>query len=242
MGDGPFAPPSGPGGGALPVASEESIAAAAVVVTALLADGSEAGHFPLPAGSTTVGRDTGSFFGGDGYLSPRHATITSANGTITVRDEGSLNGTFRKLDPDVPVELHFGDVVRIGQALLKVEPIDGKAPTADGVEIMGSPKEALAARVALIVGRDTTANAFPIPSDGLRLGRERGDILLSEDGYVSGLHCRISVEGGKIFLTDLGSSNGTFLRLRDETPVPSGQIVLMGQQLYRITLGSEFRA
>ena len=43
------------------------------------------------------------------------------------------------------------------------------------------------------------------------LGRERGDILFPEDGYVSGLHCRLTWDGQRLFLTDLGSSNGTFV-------------------------------
>jgi hypothetical protein len=34
--------------------------------------------------------------------------------------------------------------------------------------------------------------------------------------------------------TDLGSSNGSFVRLRDEHQVASGDILLMGQQLFRI--------
>ena len=57
----------------------------------------------------------------------------------------------------------------------------------------------------------------------------------AEDGYVSGLHCRLGVgPDNTISLTDLGSSNGSFVRLREEHPVSSGDILLMGQQLFRI--------
>ena len=71
----------------------------------------------------------------------------------------------------------------------------------------------------------------------LCIGRERGDILFSEDGYVSGLHCRIAKgTDGKIYLTDVGSSNGTFIRLRAERVVNRGDILLMGQQLFRVDL------
>ena len=65
------------------------------------------------------------------------------------------------------------------------------------------------------------------------LGRERGDILFPEDGYVSGTHARIALNDGQVFLSDLGSSNGTFLRVRHERTVPTGSFVLMGQQLFR---------
>ena len=39
---------------------------------------------------------------------------------------------------------------------------------------------------------------------------------------------------GRVYLTDLGSSNGTFLRVRDNKPVPTGSLLLMGQQLFRV--------
>jgi pSer/pThr/pTyr-binding forkhead associated (FHA) protein len=68
------------------------------------------------------------------------------------------------------------------------------------------------------------------------MGRERGDVLFPEDGYVSGLHCRLSWDGAKLFLTDLGSSNGTFVRLTGEADVRTGDVLLMGQQLFRIAL------
>ncbi|MFO0669713.1 MAG: FHA domain-containing protein [Polyangiaceae bacterium] len=77
-----------------------------------------------------------------------------------------------------------------------------------------------------------------MPDAGVHLGRERGDVLFPEDGYVSGLHCHIGQNGDKIFLTDLGSSNGTFVRLREEAEVTNGDVLLMGQQLFRVTISA----
>src|SRR5438045_2339615 len=87
-----------------------------------------------------------------------------------------------------------------------------RRPTA-GVERLGSPAEGYGGRLALVSGRETTGNAVPRPETGIHMGRERGDVLFPEDGYVSGLHGRILWESGKALLTDLGSSNGSFLRL-----------------------------
>ena len=70
----------------------------------------------------------------------------------------------------------------------------------------------------------------------MTVGRERGDINFPDDGYVSGLHARISLRDGKYYLSDLGSSNGTFIRIRSERPLQSGSFVLLGQQLFKITL------
>ncbi len=207
-----------------------------VVLTALRADGSEAGSYNLPGGTVTVGRETGSIFAGDSYLSPRHATFKQAGGRLTVKDEASLNGVYKKLVRDVPVELHPNDMFRIGQEIIKFEPLTSTPLGADGVERLGSPAKGYVGRIALVIGRDVTGNAFPIPETGVHLGRERGDVLFPEDGYVSGLHCRLSWEGGRLMLTDLGSSNGSFLRLREETDIKSGDVLLMGQQLFRVAV------
>ena len=41
---------------------------------------------------------------------------------------------------------------------------------------------------------------------------------------------------GQVFLTDLGSSNGSFVRLMAETEVINGDVLLMGQQLFRVNM------
>src|SRR5690606_4725224 len=93
-----------------------------ITLTALRADGSEAGRFELPASPTcTVGRDTGTIFAGDSYLSTRHATFSLNGRSLTVRDEGSLNGVYVKLAPNVPFKLHPGSVFRIGQEIVRFE-------------------------------------------------------------------------------------------------------------------------
>jgi pSer/pThr/pTyr-binding forkhead associated (FHA) protein len=221
---------------AMPAAAPSAGAAPTVMLTALRADGSEAGTFRLPDSPTfTVGRDTGSIFAGDSYLSPRHATFTRRGAQISIKDEGALNGVYLKLKPNEPHLLEFGDIFRIGQEIIRFEELRGQGRSADGVERFGSPAKGYIGRLALVIGRDTTGNAFPIPERGVHCGRERGDILFSEDGYVSGLHCRVArAQDGRVYLTDVGSSNGTFARLRSERTIAPGDVLLMGQQLFRV--------
>ena len=227
--------PATPAVAPAPAAASEA-AAGIMALTALRADGSEAGTFQLPNGGATLGRETGGIFAGDSYLSPRHATFkVFGGGRATVKDEASLNGVYKKLARDVPVELRPNDVFRIGQEIVRFEHLTPQLPSADGVERLGAPSKGYVGRIALIVGRDETGNAFPIPESGVHLGRERGDILFPEDGYVSGLHCRLSWDGQKLFLTDLGSSNGTFVRVPD-ADLRTGDVLLMGQQLFRVAL------
>lgn len=219
-----------------PVIANAPAGSPTVVLTALRADGTEAGTFALPSTNITVGRETGAIFAGDSYLSPRHATFIQNGQKVTVKDEASLNGVYKKLVRDVPVELRPHDMFRIGQEIIKFEPLETMAPAPDGVERLGSPAKGYVGRIALVIGREVTGNAFPIPETGVHLGRERGDVLFPEDGYVSGLHCRLSWEGGRLLLTDLGSSNGSFMRLHEETEVKSGDVLLMGQQLFRVAV------
>jgi pSer/pThr/pTyr-binding forkhead associated (FHA) protein len=199
-------------------------------------DGTEGGTFQLNEGATVVGRDAGPMFTGDTYLSPRHALFTVNGTTVTVRDESSLNGVYVRIPAQTPVELADGEVFRIGQEILHYEAFPRVAPEADGTEKQGAQIEGLVGRIALVVGRESTGNAFPVPVTGLFLGRERGDILFPEDGYVSGLHCQLTVEGTKLLLNDVGSSNGTYVRLRAERPIKNQDLLLIGQQLFRLNL------
>ncbi len=227
------------GGAPAPAAQPAAPAAAAggVVMTALRADGSEAGTYNMPPGNVTLGRDSGGIFAGDSYLSPKHASFRQPGpGKLHVKDEASLNGVYRKLARDMPVTIRPGDVFRIGQEIIRFESLAPQPAAPDGVERLGAPSKGYIGRIALVIGRDTTGNAFPIPEGGIHLGRERGDVLFPEDGYVSGLHCFLSWDGAKLSLTDLGSSNGTFVRIYEETEVKSGDVLLMGQQLFRVTM------
>jgi pSer/pThr/pTyr-binding forkhead associated (FHA) protein len=198
-------------------------------------DGSEGGVHALVDGENLIGRGQGALFDADAYLSPRHGEFTINGPNLTVRDLRSLNGVFLKITKEEALE--SGDVFRIGQELLRFEVISPPQPLEDGTEIMGTPNPGFWGRLSVVVGRDLDGSAFPLFGDSIVLGRERGDILFPEDGYVSGTHARISLRDGQVFLTDLGSSNGTFLRIRAERQVPTGAFVLMGQQLFRI----EFR-
>ena len=196
-------------------------------------DGSEGGSFPLNDGSTSVGRNSGAVFAADAYLSPQHATFILSTSACTVRDDASLNGIYVKLKRDTAVKLNDGDIFRIGQELIRFDAMAGPQ-FVEGVEPMGSPNPGYVGRLSLVIGRESTGNAHPIPPDGMHLGRERGDVIFPEDGYVSGLHCRVHYDGNSCVLTDVGSSNGTFLRVRGSRSIVAGDLLLMGQQLFRV--------
>jgi hypothetical protein len=195
-------------------------------------DGTEGGSHELVDGENPIGRGMGNLFEADGYLSPVHAEMVLNAAGLVVRDTNSLNGVFVKITEEE--EIFDGEIMRIGQELLRFDAIHAPEPLEDGTEILGSPNPGYWGRLAVIVGRDSDGAAYPLLGDAVILGRERGDITFPEDGYVSGTHARVSMRDGRFYLTDLNSSNGTFLRIRGERVVPTGAFVLMGQQLFRI--------
>jgi pSer/pThr/pTyr-binding forkhead associated (FHA) protein len=80
-----------------------------------------------------------------------------------------------------------------------------------------------------------TGECVRIRSDAITIGREDADILVPHDSQISGTHARISrrLTGGVYhwYLTDLDSTNGTFLRVAKASLV-EGQLILMGSYRY----------
>ena len=68
------------------------------------------------------------------------------------------------------------------------------------------------------------------------LGRELGDITFPSDGFISGRHAVLTVAQDRLMVKDLGSSNGTFLRLTAPAFVDNGDQFLIGRQLVRVEL------
>jgi pSer/pThr/pTyr-binding forkhead associated (FHA) protein len=200
-------------------------------LTLIRPDGTEGGVHPLHEAENLIGRGQGALFDADPYLSPRHAEFTFTPEGLLVRDLRSLNGVFIKIMQEETLE--SGDVLRIGQELLRFDAISAPVPLEDGTEIIGTPNPGYWGRISVIVGRDVDGPAFPLFDETVVLGRERGDILFPEDGYVSGTHAQLTLRNGHVYLSDLGSSNGTFFRIRASRAIPSGSLLLMGQQLFR---------
>ncbi len=199
-------------------------------------DGSEGARIPISSGDVGLGRDsTHEVLSGDPFLSPLHATLSSTDGNFVIRDNSSLNGVFIRIRGER--ELQDGDFIRLGQELLHFQLMQSVAPLiakANETLTGGSPDNGYWGRLSLVSGPDLESRAFVLKADEVAIGREVGDILFRDDGFVSGRHARIAKVEGKVFLKDLGSSNGTYVRIREDQPLAEGDLILMGQQLFKL--------
>lgn len=78
----------------------------------------------------------------------------------------------------------------------------------------------------------TDGTAIPIRSAKTILGRD-GDARFPTDEFLNPHHARLTVEDDTLYLQDLDSLNGTYLKLEGETDIDTGDTFLMGQQVLR---------
>lgn len=75
--------------------------------------------------------------------------------------------------------------------------------------------------------------------NGVMIGRTQGDIILSDDDYISSKHCVITYENGIMFVEDMGSSNGTFYHnklIKGKTPVIDGEVIKVGNTQLKLNI------
>lgn len=223
----------------MPTPSTPSLGSAVAKLVVIQPDGSEGATIPLHEGEVVIGRESEHrALASDLFLSPRHAALTIRDGQFSIRDLNSLNGIFYRIRNEQ--ELQHGDYIRLGQELLvfhlmsQVEPMhSGGAQDADTLH-GGSPDSGFWGRLALISGPELATRSFVFSEDEVTIGREIGDIVFRDDGFVSGRHARLMKAQGRIILKDLGSSNGTYVKIREQRKLQDGDLILMGQQLFRL--------
>ncbi|HEX7597561.1 MAG TPA: FHA domain-containing protein, partial [Polyangia bacterium] len=207
-----------------------------VVVKANSADGLA---YELGGTEHVVGRTEGAIlFPEDPLVSPRHANFLYREGKLFVRDDGSINGVFVRIH--APARLESGGVFLLGEQLLQVEalpPDFGPQPDAEGTYFYASPKRASKMRIIQRLRGGEIGLVVRARGDRITLGREGNDINFPDDPFISGRHAEVSIGSDGVFsVTDLGSKNGTFMRIVDESPLEHGDYVFLGQQLLRVEI------
>ena len=217
-----------------------------------------------------IGRVEGNVIvGEDPYLSPRHVRLLWNAGKLTLRDLGSTNGVYLRLaasrdtgprrapdNTEITVPLVDQDLILVGQQVLRFDILreneGGFGPAQEhGTLLFGSPAAPRYARLCQRTVEGIARDVYYIRKVETVLGRESGDVVFTEDPFLSRRHAAIrllSRDGlhaatgsrppppgeARFALVDLGSSNGTFLRVRGDVELTPGDHFRVGQQLFRV--------
>jgi hypothetical protein len=80
----------------------------------------------------------------------------------------------------------------------------------------------------------TPGKTFLLEGDVLTIGREASNPIAINDAEISRKHSQLVLQGGKYVLTDLGSTNGTFVngqRLTGQHVLQPGEVISLGEQI-----------
>jgi pSer/pThr/pTyr-binding forkhead associated (FHA) protein len=198
-------------------------------------DGNEGDSFDIYHSEHTLGRDHDwAVFKSDDYLSNRHAQLSyDDHGGVTLTDLGGVNGVFLRLTRPAP--LSHGDYFRAGQQLFAFERLaDTASVDNEGTKLLGSPTYEAWGRLIHVVGQGEVGRAWMLYNEQMILGRVKGDIIFDQDRFMSGRHCMVSTSQGEASITDQGSTNGSFIRIRGSVKLEDEDLILLGQKIFKV--------
>jgi pSer/pThr/pTyr-binding forkhead associated (FHA) protein len=202
-------------------------------------DGTDGQRFPLTSDDIMIGRNGADIvFDDDRFLARQHARLErAADGTLRVHPIDSVNGVYRKADG--AVELVDGATILVGREVLRFERVAPEERTVTplvrhGVALFGSPPRDPWGRLHQLIPSGGCRDVRHLVGNEVVLGREEGEIVFRDDAFMSRRHAALTWDGKRAMLTDLGSSNGTFVRLQGPTTIKLGDHVRVGDQLLRI--------
>jgi pSer/pThr/pTyr-binding forkhead associated (FHA) protein len=146
-------------------------------------------------------------------------------------------------DSEQPLEDQ--DLFLVGQQVLRFEVVKHAdegfgVASENGTLLFGTPAAPRYARLSQRTVEGVVRDVFHVKKTETVIGRESGDIVFSDDAFLSRRHAVVRVHGvtsvgapRSFTLADLGSSNGTFLQVREEVRLRHGDHFRIGQQLFR---------
>src|SRR5262249_14361125 len=152
------------------------------------------------------------------------------NGKVILRPLDTVNGVYLRIHG--ATDLQAGDQFLVGKEVLRYEPLaaeERELPNLmeHGVKIFGSaPREAWG-RLRQLTVAGTTRDVWPLVRPELVLGREEGDVTFPDDEFMSRRHAALKRQGAKARLEDLNSSNGTYVRVRADRELRTGDVMRM---------------
>jgi hypothetical protein len=204
-------------------------------------DGTDGEQFPLSGEWVEVGRGAVDLAFDDRHLAQRHARFEqiSPSGCRVVPID-LLNGVYRRIRAAHAIP--SGTQLLIGREVLRYEAVeederDINPIVRHGVALFGSPARKPWGRLVQLLANGGWRDVRHLAGGEMVLGREEGDIVFRDDEFLSRRHAILRWQNNQCVLDDLKSSNGTFIRLRGPQPLEHGDVLRMGDQMFRIELG-----
>jgi pSer/pThr/pTyr-binding forkhead associated (FHA) protein len=174
----------------------------------------------------------------------RHALLAHYLGGWVVHDLAAINGVRLNGKRVRRAEIHAGDVLELGVALIRIENIDHQPEEAASDDwaadvLAGGEGAVFASRCRLTIHKD---DEFVVEVDADRdrlIGHSpRADVVLPRDGGCSSLHALIAKDSGGWYVHDLKSERGIFFRggLVGTAAVADGDLVQFGDYCVAIEL------
>ncbi|MBK8481357.1 MAG: FHA domain-containing protein [Proteobacteria bacterium] len=204
-------------------------------------DGSDGAAYEIDEVSFDIGRTAGRMsFPDDPYLAERHGRFLSRGGAWLVQClQPAGNGIYLRVRE--PETLQDGDRILVGRQVFRFDRVAESERNLgpalqDGVLLFGSPINHPWARLRQLSVAGVYRDCHYLHRPRVAIGREGPDICFPDDEFMSRRHVAIAFDGQRAELHDLGSSNGTYLRLRGEAALRSGDQLRLGDQLFRFEL------
>jgi len=92
----------------------------------------------------------------------------------------------------------------------------------------------------VVLSEGFAGKTYELKTDKTTIGRVDDNSFSIAEGSISSHHCEINLKGGKVYVKDLDSTNGTFVnekQVKGEALVPAGKILRLGQVEIRLETG-----
>jgi pSer/pThr/pTyr-binding forkhead associated (FHA) protein len=186
----------------------------------------------------SIGRDkSNSVVINDEGVSVFHAELRQEDGKLFVWDSGSVNGTYVNGEKITGKrEIQTGDVIRFYLVDVQIiDPSKGPAPELPAAVKRDLEKPALPQWQIKAMTGTISGKMFLI--DGTKvIGRDPGCDIVVAGAHVSRRHAELSIRSGKLWVKDLGSSNGSFVngKRHDEIALKNGDEVKFDAMTFKI--------
>jgi pSer/pThr/pTyr-binding forkhead associated (FHA) protein/ferredoxin len=188
----------------------------AVQLVSLHPDDTPEEQFPLLKEQVAIGRRASDIACGDDvYMADTHALLVRRGADYALEDKSAGSGVWLRAKGVAGRPVGENDLVWIGaQILMVTKPGAGWAVThynAEGVQ----------------------QATHAIPEKGLIIGRNEAVSLDRSDLSLSRRHAQFRSEGGRLGIFDLGSKNGTYVKLMAPTPLANGDEFRVASKRFR---------